>query len=311
VPVPPTPAVEVRDLVKSYGARRAVDGLSLTVQRGSVFALLGPNGAGKTTTIETCEGFRRPDAGSARVLGLDPVAEAAALRPRVGVMLQDGVGGYTGARALELLRLFASYAATPLDAVALLETVGLGAVADTPVKRLSGGQQQRLSLALALVGRPELVFLDEPTAGMDPQARHGTWEIIRQLRVDGVSVVLTTHFLDEAEQLADLVAVMDSGRLIAHGTPAELTHAGAEGQIRFGAPAGLPLDSLRRALPRDATALEIEPGRYLVSGTVDPQLLATLTAWCANQNVLAEDLAVGRRTLEDVFLDLTGKGLRT
>jgi len=306
----PSAAVEVCDLVKAYGARRAVDGLSLRVAPGSVLALLGPNGAGKTTTIEICEGFRRPGAGSVRVLGLDPITDAKALRPRVGVMLQGGVGGYTGAKAIELLRLFASYAARPHDPVALLESVGLADVAQTSVKRLSGGQQQRLSLALALVGRPELVFLDEPTAGMDPQARRGTWELIRRLRGDGVSIVLSTHFLDEAEQLADTVVVVDAGRVVAAGTPAELTRSGAEGQIRFRATPGLRLASLVEALPEGCQAAEPEPGRYLISGEVSPQLLATLTAWCAGQGVLADDLTVERRSLEDVFLELTGRELR-
>jgi ABC-2 type transport system ATP-binding protein len=306
----PSAAVEVCDLVKAYGARRAVDGLSLRVAPGSVLALLGPNGAGKTTTIEICEGFRRPGAGAVRVLGLDPITDAKALRPRVGVMLQGGVGGYTGAKAIELLRLFASYAARPHDPVALLESVGLADVAQTSVKRLSGGQQQRLSLALALVGRPELVFLDEPTAGMDPQARRGTWELIRRLRGDGVSIVLSTHFLDEAEQLADTVVVVDAGRVVAAGTPAELTRSGAEGQIRFRATPGLRLASLVEALPEGCQAAEPEPGRYLISGEVSPQLLATLTAWCAGQGVLADDLTVERRSLEDVFLELTGRELR-
>jgi ABC-2 type transport system ATP-binding protein len=307
--VPAAAAVEVRDLVKSYGARRAVDGLSLRVERGTLLALLGPNGAGKTTTVEICEGFRRPDAGTVRVLGLDP--HDPRLRPRVGVMLQDGVGGYREAKALELLRLFAAYAAHPVQPGELLAMVGLTDVAATPVKRLSGGQQQRLSLALALVARPELVFLDEPTAGMDPQARRSTWELIRRLRADGVSVVLTTHFLDEAEQLADTVVVIDSGRVVAQGTPAELTRSGAEGQIRFRATPGLKLASLITALPDGTTAAEPEAGQYLVSGDVTPQLLATLTAWCAGQGVLAENLAVERRTLEDVFLDVTGRELRT
>jgi ABC-2 type transport system ATP-binding protein len=301
--------VEVHDLVKSYGTRRAVDGLSLTLERGTLLALLGPNGAGKTTTVEICEGFRRPDSGTVRVLGRPP--QDPWLRPRVGVMLQDGVGGYREARAIELLRLFAAYAADPLDPDDLLALVGLSEVAATPVKRLSGGQQQRLSLALALVARPELVFLDEPTAGMDPQARRSTWELIRQLRSDGVSVVLTTHFLDEAEQLADEVIVIDAGRVVAQGTPAELTRAGAEGQIRFRAQPGLPLDLLLTALPAGTTATEAEPGYYLVSGEVTPQLLATLTAWCAGRGVLAENLAVERRSLEDVFLEVTGRELRT
>jgi ABC-2 type transport system ATP-binding protein len=303
-------AVEVTGLVKSYGARRAVDGLSLTVRRGELLALLGPNGAGKTTTIETCEGFRRPDAGRVRVLGLDPIRDATALRPQVGVMLQDGVGGYTAARADELLALFASYARHPLDAGALLDQVGLTEVARTPVKRLSGGQKQRLSLALALVGRPSLVFLDEPTAGMDPQARRGTWDLIRKLRTDGLSIVLTTHFLDEAEELADQVAVIDAGRLVASGSPAELTRSGAEGQIRFRATEGLRLASLVDALPVGTHALEASPGRYVVTGDVNPQLLAAVTAWCAGQGVLAEELTVERRSLEDVFLELTGRDLR-
>jgi ABC-2 type transport system ATP-binding protein len=304
------PAVQVTGLVKRYGERRAVDGLSLTVARGEIVALLGPNGAGKTTTIEICEGFRRPDAGEVRVLGLDPLRDGAALKPRVGVMLQDGVGAYTGARAGELVRLFASYARQPQDSAALLDRVGLADVAATPVRRLSGGQKQRLSLALALVGRPELVFLDEPTAGMDPQARRGTWELVAQLRADGVSVVLTTHFLDEAEHLADTVFVIDSGRLVASGSPAELARSGAEGQIRFRAVSGLRLSSLVEAMPLGTHALEESPGRYLVVGEVSPQLLASLTAWCAAQGVLAEQLSVERRSLEDVFLELTGRELR-
>jgi ABC-2 type transport system ATP-binding protein len=302
------PAVEVVDLVKSYGAQRALDGLSLTVPRGSVFALLGPNGAGKTTTVEICEGFRRADSGRVHVLGLDPTD--AALRPRVGVMLQDGVGGYTSATALEMLRLLASYAQHPQSPEALLDVVGLTEVSGTAVKRLSGGQQQRLSLALALVARPELVFLDEPTSGMDPQARRGTWELIRSLRSDGVTVVLTTHFLDEAEQLADTVVVIDAGRVVAAGSPAELTRSGAEGQIRFRAVPALDLDDLLGTLPVGTLAIEKEPGRYLVTGDVSPDLLARLTAWCAARDVLAEELAVERRTLEDVFLDLTGRELR-
>jgi ABC-2 type transport system ATP-binding protein len=302
-------AVEVVDLVKSYGARRAVDGLSLTVPHGSVLALLGPNGAGKTTTVEVCEGFRRADSGQVRVLGLDPAV--AELRPRVGVMLQDGVGGYTSATALEMLQLFASYAAHPQPAGELLEVVGLSGVAGTAVKRLSGGQQQRLSLALALVARPELVFLDEPTSGMDPQARRGTWELVRSLRDDGVTVVLTTHFLDEAEQLADTVVVIDAGQVVAQGSPAELTRSGAEGQLRFRAAPALDLDSLVGALPAGTLAVEKEPGRYVITGDVTPHLVADLTAWCAGHGVLTEELSVERRTLEDVFLDLTGRGLRT
>lgn len=301
----PSPAVEIAGLVKRYGAHAAVDGVSLAVERGQLLALLGTNGAGKTTTIEICEGFRAADAGSVRVLGLDPIRDSATLRPKVGVMLQDGVGGYTGARALELLELFGSYAANPLSAAELLELVGLTAAARLPVKRLSGGQQQRLSLAMALIGRPELLFLDEPTTGMDPQARRGTWELIRRLRSDGVSVVLTTHYLDEAEELADNVIMLDAGRVVAEGSPAELTRAGASGQVRFSARPGLPIGSLRAALAPGAEVSEPRPGEYLVAAELTPQLLAAITGWCAEQSVLAEGLAVERRSLEDVFLALT------
>jgi ABC-2 type transport system ATP-binding protein len=298
-------AVELDGLVKHYGERAAVARVSFRVQRGELLALLGTNGAGKTTIIEICEGFRAPDAGTVRVLGMDPIADAGRVRPRVGVMLQDGVGGYTGARARELLELFAGYAAHPLDVAELLELVGLAEHARTPVKRLSGGQQQRLSLAMALVGRPELLFLDEPTTGMDPQARRGTWELIRRLRSDGVSVVLTTHYLDEAEELADHVVVLHAGRIAAEGSPAELTRAGAAGTVRFSARPGLPVAELQAALPAGARVAEPEPGDYLIRAELTPELLNAVTAWCAARGVLAEGLTVERRTLEDVFLALT------
>jgi ABC-2 type transport system ATP-binding protein len=303
------PAVEVRDLEKRYGAVTAVAGLSLSAAAGEVLAVLGPNGAGKTTTVEMCEGYRRPDAGTVRVLGLDPVADARALRPRVGVMLQGG-GGYPGARAGEMLRLLAAYAADPLDPAMLLELLGLTAAERTPYKRLSGGQKQRLSLAMAVVARPEVVFLDEPTAGLDPQARHATWDVVRQLRADGVTVLLTTHHMEEAERLADRIVVVDSGRVVAEGTPAELTRGGADGQLRFAAPPGLDVAGLAAALPAGVVVSEPRRGEYLVEGAVDPHLLAAVTAWCAAHGVMAEDLRVQRRSLEDVFLELTGHGLR-
>src|SRR6476659_10241627 len=214
------PVVRVQALVKRYGAKTAVNGLDLTARAG-VTAVLGPNGAGKTTTVETCEGYRRPDSGTVRVLGMDPWADARALRPRVGVMLQQG-GVYPGVKAEEMLRHVASLHANPLDVPALVERLGLGAAERTTYRRLSGGQQQRLSLAMAVVGRPELVFLDEPTAGLDPQARRATWELVEALRHDGLTVVLTTHFMDEAERLADEVVVVDHGRVIAVGSPGEL-----------------------------------------------------------------------------------------
>jgi ABC-2 type transport system ATP-binding protein len=298
-------AVEVSELVKSYGSQRAVAGISFTIARGRLLALLGTNGAGKTTTIEICEGFRRPDAGGVRVLGLDPIADASALRPRVGVMLQDGVGGYTGATAREMLALFASYCAHPLPIQQLIDELGLGEVVGTPVKRLSGGQQQRLSLAMALVGRPELLFLDEPTTGMDPHARRATWEIIRRLKADGVSVVLTTHYLDEAEQLADDVVVLHEGRIAGHGSPAELTRSEGVGTVRFSASPGLAVGELAGALPPGAKVTEERAGHYLIEAEVTPILLAATTGWCAERGVLAEGLTVQRRSLEDVFLTLT------
>ncbi|HEY9438260.1 MAG TPA: ABC transporter ATP-binding protein [Streptomyces sp.] len=303
------PVVQVRGLVKRYGAKTAVDGLDLDVRAGAVTAVLGPNGAGKTTTVETCEGYRRPDEGTVRVLGLDPYTQGAELRPRIGVMLQSG-GVYSGARAGEMLRHTAKLHAHPLDVGALTERLGLGSCGRTSYRRLSGGQQQRLALAMAVVGRPELVFLDEPTAGLDPQARRSTWDLVRELRADGVSVVLTTHFMDEAEQLADDVAVIDAGRVIAQGSPEQLCRGGAENTLRFTGHPGLDLDSLLKALPDGSGAAELAPGTYRITGRVDPQLLATVTSWCAQHGVLPDGLSVERRTLEDVFLELTGKELR-
>jgi ABC-2 type transport system ATP-binding protein len=303
-------AVEVRDLVMRYGTTTAVNGVSLSVDRGEVLAVLGPNGAGKTTTIETCEGYRRPHAGSVRIFGLDPVADAAAVRPRVGLMPQDGVGGYTAARAIELLELFASFAARPHDPRTLLERVGLADSAQVPVKRLSGGQQQRLSLALALVGRPDLVFLDEPTAGLDPQARRGTWDLLAELKSAGVTVVLTTHYLEEAERLADRVVVVDAGTVVAEGTPAELMRRGPNGPIVFVTAPGLDTVGLSADLPPGRTVREIAAGRYEVDGPADPVALAAITAWCARRDLLITDVSVSRRSLEDVFLELTGREIR-
>jgi ABC-2 type transport system ATP-binding protein len=303
------PAVEAVGLVKRYGRTTAVDGLDLTVDRNTVTAVLGPNGAGKTTTIEACEGYRAPDAGRLRVLGLDPVADAAALRPRIGVMLQDG-GVYPGVRAAEMLHHMARLHAHPLDPDTLAERLGLASCGRTPYRRLSGGQRQRLSLAMAVIGRPELVFLDEPTAGLDPQARHATWELIAELRADGVTVVLTTHHMEEAEHLADEVAIVDAGRVIAHGSPGDLCRGGAADVLRFSGRPGLDLVSLRQALPAGSEAGEPSPGNYRITGDVGPRLLATVTAWCAQHGVLADRITTQRHTLEDVFLELTGKELR-
>ena len=301
--------VLIRGVSKRFGSTTAVDGLDLEVQRAEVFALLGPNGAGKTTTIEMCEGFTRPDSGTIEILGLDPIADNAQLRERIGVMLQGG-GGYPAARAREMLDLVAAYSANPLDPAWLMDILGLTESARTTYRRLSGGQQQRLALACAVVGRPELVFLDEPTAGMDAHARIVVWELIDGLRRDGVTVVLTTHQLTEAEQLADRLVIIDHGAAVAAGTPAELMGRGAENQLRFSAPPKLDLSLLISALPEDYRTVETTPGEYLIEGHVDPQVLATVTAWCARLDVLATNMRVEQRSLENVFLDLTGRELR-
>ena len=302
--------MELSGTVKRYGPTTAVDGLSLTAGRGQVTAILGPNGAGKTTTIEVCEGYRSADAGTVRVLGLDPARDAARLKPRVGVMLQAG-GIPPAVPAAEYLRTLSRFHVKPHDTAWLLDIVGLTAHAKTPYKRLSGGQQQRLSLAAAVLGRPELVFLDEPTAGMDPQARHATWDLVTALKGAGVAVILTTHFMEEAEQLADHVVIIDHGRAVADGSPASLT--GSAGQLRFRAQPDLDVDSLLAALPAGSAAKESPAGRYLIEvpgGTVQPALLAAVTAWCADRGVLPSSLQIESRTLEDIFLELTGRDLR-
>jgi ABC-2 type transport system ATP-binding protein len=304
------PAVDVSGLVRRFGSTTAVDGLDLRLHSGQVLALLGPNGAGKTTTIEVCEGYLRRDAGSVRVLGMDPATDGERLRPRIGVMPQGG-GAYPWVRAAEMLELVAACAANPIEPAWLIDVLGLATVRRTPYKRLSGGQQQRLSLACALVGRPELVFLDEPTSGLDPQARRLVWELVTALRADGVSVLLTTHAMEEAEELADHVVIIDRGRVVAEGSPRELTAEQPDAaQLRFRARPGLDTTQLCADLPAGCRIAEPTPGAYLLSGKVDPEVLSAVTAWCARQGVLAEELHVGRRSLEDVFLELTGRELR-
>ena len=266
----------------AYGDKTAVDGLSLRVEAGSITAVLGPNGAGKTTTLETCEGYRKPQGGSVRVLGLDPVAQRRDLLPRIGVMLQ-GQGAWSGVRAMEMLRHVARLHADPLPIEPLAERLGLYECGRTPYRRLSGGQQQRLGLAMAIVGRPEIVFVDEPTAGMDPAARRTTWELLRELRKAGVTIVLTTHYLEEAEHLADQVHIIDRGRLIASGTPEELTRGSS-------ATVSLVVDQA-------------------LAGHAEAALRSSVDAWSKEYGVGVRSLSFGARTLEDVFLELTGKGI--
>jgi ABC-2 type transport system ATP-binding protein len=304
-------AVVVEDLRMTYGDKRAVDGLSLTVARGSVTAVLGPNGAGKTTVLETCEGYRAPHSGRVRVLGLDPQRQRRDLLPRIGVMLQNG-GAWSGVRAVEMLRHIAAMHAHPLPVPMLVERLGLGSCGRTPYRRLSGGQQQRLALAMAVVGRPELLFVDEPTAGMDPQARRTTWELLDELRSDGVSIVLTTHYMDEAERLADLVHVIDRGRLIATGTPADLTRGGGTSTIRLVVTEPFPPSapaSLQATLGEGTVVQAVNARSLLITGPADASTLAKVSAWCDEQNVLPESLTLGQRTLEDVFLAITGREL--
>ncbi|MGK2875510.1 MAG: ABC transporter ATP-binding protein [Nocardioides sp.] len=274
-----SPAVVVDSLRMTYGSKVAVEDLSMTVERGSITAVLGPNGAGKTTTLETCEGYRRAQSGSVRVLGLDPIREHAQLTPRIGVMLQ-GQGAWSGVRAEEMLRHISRLHANPLDIDMLVDRLELGSCGRTPYRRLSGGQQQRLGLAMALVGRPELVFVDEPTAGMDPAGRRATWELLHEMRTDGVTVVLTTHYLDEAEHLADQVHIVNRGRVIASGSPAELTR-GSAATVR------LVVD---QTLPDDSQA----------------SLRAAVDTWSLSEGIQVRSVAFGSRTLEDVFLELTG-----
>ncbi len=296
------PVIEVEGLVVRYGDVVAVAGVDLTADAGQILTLLGPNGAGKTSTVETLEGYRRRAAGRVSVLGLDPAADHAALTRRVGVMLQKG-GIYPGMGAGEAVRLFASYYDDPLDPTALLERVGLAGVARTPWRRLSGGEQQRLSLALALVGRPQVAFLDEPTAGVDVQGRQVIRTVVRELRDAGVCVVLTTHELEEAQRLADRIVIVDRGRVVAAGSPAELLTAGGGRSIRFGAPAGIDVAALAGRL--GAAVTEVSPGDYEVATEATPAAVAALTAWLAEHDLPLADLRAGRERLEDVFLRLT------
>jgi ABC-2 type transport system ATP-binding protein len=296
------PVIDVDELVVRYGSLAAVDHVSFSVAAGEVLALLGPNGAGKTTTVETLEGFRRPSSGKVRVLGLDPIADHVALVRRVGAMLQSG-GVYPGIHAREAVRLFASYYDNPEDPDALLERVGLWHRRATTWRRLSGGEQQRLSLALALVGKPEVVFLDEPTSGIDVAGRQLIRELIRELRHAGVTVLVTTHDLEEAERTADRIVIIDRGEVVASGTPAELMRSSNNDEIRFGAPPRLDTAGLGRAL--NAFVDEIGPGEYQVAMPPTPANVAALTAWLAEHDLPLADLRAGRQRLEDVFLRLT------
>jgi ABC-2 type transport system ATP-binding protein len=295
-------AVVVAELGKSYGSVRAVSEVSFTVARGEIFALLGPNGAGKTTTLEILEGFRDRDAGRAEVLGLDPGdrATARALRERVGLVLQDiAVEQYLTVR--ETVARNAGYYPAPRDVDEVIDLVGLAGQAGQKVRVLSGGQQRRLDLALGMIGDPELLFLDEPTTGFDPSARRGAWQIVRALREAGTTIVLTTHYMDEAQALADRVAVMAGGRIVAQGAPSALGGRDtARARIRFALPPGSALGDL------PAAALPGDDGLVTVQTTEPTQTLHRLTGWALDRGAVLDRLTVDRPSLEDVYLRLTG-----
>ncbi len=321
-------AVVATDIRKRYGRREILSGVSFEVQRGELFALLGPNGAGKTTTVEILEGYRHVDGGTVRVLGLDPAKDGRQLRPRIGLMLQEGgVDSRTTPR--EALRLYARFYRDPEDPDRLLEMVDLGQAATTRYRRLSGGEKQRLALAMALIGRPELLVLDEPTAGMDPAAKQATRERIAALRAAGTTILLTTHELGDVERLADHVAVLDRGRVVAYGTPAELTGAGSP-RVRFRLSAPLAGEdgaslvvavttggraaggaALTGAGPGSSAAVVAAgPGAHYeltgLSAAPDPRLVAALAAWCAERGLLITELRLGAASLEERYLELVG-----
>ncbi|GGS68488.1 multidrug ABC transporter ATP-binding protein [Planobispora rosea] len=297
--------IEVTDLRKSYAGLTVLDGVSFSVEEGEIFGILGPNGTGKTTTVECVEGLRRPDSGSIRVLGLDPVKDARKVRERIGVQLQQ-TQLPENIKVWEALDLYASFYADPRDWRELLEEWGLADKRDARFGKLSGGQQQRLFIALALVGNPRVAFLDELTTGLDPQARRTTWELVKKVRASGVTVVLVSHFMDEVEELCDRVAVFDRGKVVAIDTPAGLV--GGEHRMRFtlmtedasgqGDTAGL------EDLP-EVIGVSREGRRVVVTGRGD--FATAVTAHLARNHILVSDLRIDKRTLDDAFAALTGR----
>jgi ABC-2 type transport system ATP-binding protein len=293
-------AVEVDHLTVRHGDLVAVDSVSFTAEPGQVTAVLGPNGAGKTSTIEVCEGYRRPAAGTVRVLGLDPAAQQRKLSERMGVMLQEG-GVYPGSAVLETVRHYAALYGKGADAAALVEAVGLTSRTTTTWRRLSGGEKQRLSLALALAAKPEVAFLDEPTSGVDINGRDAIRSIIRDLASNGCAVVLATHELDEAERLADRMVIIDHGALIADGTMADLRKGHDE--IRFRSDPGLDLRAL--AASTGIVASKVGTDEYVIDAPPQPRLMAQLGDWLAEAGHPLHDLRAGGQRLEDVFRRLT------
>jgi ABC-2 type transport system ATP-binding protein len=296
-------AVRATGLRKSYGSLQALAGVDLEIRRGEVFGLLGPNGAGKTTLVEILEGHRKRDGGEASVLGFDPASNERQFRERIGIVLQEeGVDGVLTVR--EAVEIYSSSYPNPRDARECIDLVGLGEKADARVETLSGGQQRRLDLALGIAGNPEMIFLDEPTTGFDPSARRQAWEVIDGLRSLGKTILLTTHYMDEAQNLADRVAVIASGRIVAEGTPD--TIAGRDvgaALVSFRTPDGVSASEL--PLPDGA---ERTNGRVTFSSQTPTRDLAPLIAWASERGVELDGLTVTRRSLEDIYLELTSVG---
>ena len=300
-----TPAVEVAEITKSYDGRPVVDDVSLTVGEGEIFAILGPNGAGKTTTVESIAGLRRPDVGSVRVFGHDPLVDTDEVRRLLGVQLQES-GFPDKLTVREIVDTYRSLYVDALETDGLLERLGLGPSASIRYAKLSGGQQQRVSIAVALVGRPRAVILDELTTGLDPQSRRDTWDLVEDLRRDGVTVVLVTHFMEEAERLADRLALIDRGRVVALETPAGLVErAGLEQQLRFSTSASIDEGELRR-LP-EVSGVARDRDAYVVTG--DERMLFSVVSLLGRRDIVPDRLQVDQPTLDDAFVALTGRVL--
>nr|WP_241236861.1 ABC transporter ATP-binding protein [Georgenia faecalis] len=305
-----SPVIEIDHLRKTYGEKVAVADVSLTVERGEIFGILGPNGAGKTTTVEVLAGLRQADGGSVRLLGVDPQAEPAAVRERVGIQLQEAKLP-AKLRVGEALALYASFYPHPADADELLDLLGLTEKKDTAFADLSGGQQQRLSIALALIGNPEVAILDELTTGLDPQARRDTWALVERVRDSGVTVVLVTHFMDEAERLSDRLAIIVDGRVAALGTPAELVRASEhERAFRMRLP-GATSDAVADALLAldDVHSVRRDGEEYEVTG--GERVLPAVVLDLARRDIVPDEVRTLSRTLEDVFVEVSGASVPT
>ncbi|MFF2318503.1 ABC transporter ATP-binding protein [Arthrobacter sp. NPDC058097] len=319
---PKSPVLTIDGLIKDVGPLPTLDGkmlrvvsdVSLVAGRGEVTALLGANGAGKTTTIECAQGLQKRSGGSITLLGADPGTAGAELRARVGVMLQDG-GLPPSARPIPLLRHIAGMYRNPRPLDELVQRLGIDTFSRTNVRRLSGGQKQRLALAAALIGNPEVLFLDEPSAGLDPQSRQLVFELIGELRDGGMGIILTTHLMDDAQRLADYVYIIDSGRNVAEGTVAQLLqhnmpetpHRDHVRTLHFEALPGLDFDGV---LPAEIEIRETRSGSYTATGALTPEDLAALTAWWAHHGIMPGSLSMEARSLEDVFLDISGREIR-